>query len=206
MRPREWTLLLSLAVLWGGSFFFAKLALADLGPFTIVFARVGLAALALNIVLEISGQSLWRSRTPWLAFFAMGALNNLIPFSLIFWGQTHIGSGLASILNATTPLFTVLRPALQDNGRGAATGGGRTSDDEHLVDSSDHAARRAAVAADSPALDRHLEFPCGPRAAFDLACVRSVFPNFSRRRRHEPSPRYFSDPGNGDPAQRGLFG
>ena len=44
----------------------------------------------------------------WLAFFAMGALNNLIPFSLIFWGQTHIASGLASILNATTPLWTVL--------------------------------------------------------------------------------------------------
>ncbi len=108
MRLREWSLLLSLAVLWVGSFFFAKVALADLGPFTIVFVRVGLAALALNIVLEITGQSLWRSRAPWLAFFAMGALNNLIPFSLIFWGQTRIGSGLASILNATTPLFTVL--------------------------------------------------------------------------------------------------
>ena len=108
MRLREWILLLSLSALWGGSFFLAKVALTDLGPFTIVFARVGLAALALNIALQFTGQSLRRSGTPWLSFFAMGALNNLIPFSLIFWGQTRIGSGLASILNATAPLFTVL--------------------------------------------------------------------------------------------------
>jgi drug/metabolite transporter (DMT)-like permease len=103
-----WFWLLSLSVLWGGSFFFAKVALADLGPLTIVFARVGGAALALNFAAIAVGQSLWRRDTPWSAFIAMGVLNNLIPFSLIFWGQIYIGSGLASILNATTPLFTVL--------------------------------------------------------------------------------------------------
>ncbi len=108
MRAREWSLLVLLSILWGGSFFFAKVALAELGPFTVVFFRVGLAALALNVVASAVGQSLWRAGTPWRQLVVMGALNNALPFSLIFWGQTTITSGLASILNATTPLFTVL--------------------------------------------------------------------------------------------------
>lgn len=108
MRAREWSLLVLLSILWGGSFFFAKVALAELGPFTVVFLRVGLAALALNVVASAVGQSLWRAGTPWRQLVVMGSLNNALPFSLIFWGQTTITSGLASILNATTPLFTVL--------------------------------------------------------------------------------------------------
>lgn len=108
MHAREWSLLVLLSILWGGSFFFAKVALAELGPFTVVFFRVGLAALALNIMASAVGQSLWRASTPWRQLVVMGALNNALPFSLIFWGQTTITSGLASILNATTPLFTVL--------------------------------------------------------------------------------------------------
>jgi drug/metabolite transporter (DMT)-like permease len=102
MSWRVWIWLLSLSVLWGGSFFFAKVALAALGPFTVVFGRVALAALALNLVCPL------RRDSPWQTYFAMGALNNVVPFALIFWGQTHISSGLASILNATTPMFTVL--------------------------------------------------------------------------------------------------
>lgn len=70
--------------------------------------RVGLAAIALNLVVVAMGQRMPRGWRAWGPFLAMGALNNLIPFSLIFWGQTQIASGLASILNATTPLFTVL--------------------------------------------------------------------------------------------------
>jgi drug/metabolite transporter (DMT)-like permease len=108
MRAREWSLLVLLSILWGGSFFFAKVALAELGPFTVVFFRVALAALALNIVASAIGASLWRVGTPWRQLLVMGALNNALPFSLIFWGQTTITSGLASILNATTPLFTVV--------------------------------------------------------------------------------------------------
>ncbi|MDP1964547.1 MAG: DMT family transporter [Reyranella sp.] len=108
MRAREWSLLVLLSILWGGSFFFAKVALAELGPFTIVFFRVALAALALNIVASAIGASLWRAGTPWRQLLVMGALNNALPFSLIFWGQTTITSGLASILNATTPLFTAV--------------------------------------------------------------------------------------------------
>jgi drug/metabolite transporter (DMT)-like permease len=102
MSWRVWIWLLSLSVLWGGSFFFAKVAVDSLPALTVVFGRVALAALALNTVNPL------RRDAPWPAFFAMGALNNVVPFALIFWGQTHIASGLASILNATTPLFTVV--------------------------------------------------------------------------------------------------
>ncbi len=86
---------------------------AELPPFTVVLARVALAALALLLIVLASGQQLPRAPRLWGAFLIMGALNNLIPFSLIAWGQTEIASGLASILNATTPLFAVvLAPAL----------------------------------------------------------------------------------------------
>ena len=108
MRSLEWTLLVTLSVLWGGSFFFSKVALAQLPPLTIVFCRVSLAAAVLNLVLVASGRRMARDFRLWGKFLVMGMLNNLIPFSLIFWGQTHISSGLASILNATTPLWTVL--------------------------------------------------------------------------------------------------
>lgn len=108
MTLRVWIWLLSLSVLWGGSFFFAKVAIGELGPLTVVFARVALAACALDIALAVQGKSLFRADTPWLAYFIMGALNNVLPFGLIFWGQKEIASGLASILNATTPLFTLV--------------------------------------------------------------------------------------------------
>lgn len=108
MSSRVWIWLLSLSVLWGGSFFFAKVAVGELRPLTVVFTRVSLAALALNVVLMARRRSLFRRSSPWSAYFAMGVLNNLLPFSLIFWGQTQIASGLASILNATTPLFTLV--------------------------------------------------------------------------------------------------
>ncbi|HSS82576.1 MAG TPA: DMT family transporter [Reyranella sp.] len=108
MGLRVWTWLLSLSVLWGGSFFFAKVAIGELGPLTVVFARVALAALALDIVLLATRTNPCRRDAPWSAYLAMGLLNNVLPFSLIFWGQTQIASGLASILNATTPLFTLV--------------------------------------------------------------------------------------------------
>ena len=108
MSLRVWIWLLSLSVLWGGSFFFAKVAIGELQPLTVVFGRVALAALALNLVLLLMGRSLLRRGVPWPSFIVMGLLNNMIPFSLIFWGQTQIASGLASILNATTPLFTLV--------------------------------------------------------------------------------------------------
>ena len=108
MGLREWGLIVALSLVWGGSFFFVEIALQALPPFTVVLCRVGLAAVALLLVIRMSGTILPREPGLWLAFLVMGALNNLIPFSLIVWGQVHIDSGLASILNATTPLFTVL--------------------------------------------------------------------------------------------------
>lgn len=108
MGPLEWLLLIGLSILWGASFFFSKIAVAELPPFTLVLGRVGIAALALNLVVIATGHRLPASLKMWGLFLIMGALNNLIPFSLIFWGQTQITSSLASILNATTPLWTVL--------------------------------------------------------------------------------------------------
>jgi len=108
MGPTEWAMLLALSVLWGGSFFFTGVAVRELPPFTLVALRVGLAALILLAAVRLTGATLPKGRRVWAAFFGMGFLNNLAPFSLIVWGQTHIASGLASILNATTPLATVL--------------------------------------------------------------------------------------------------
>ncbi len=108
MGPLEWLLLIVLSVLWGGSFFFNKLTVAEWPPFAVVQVRVGLAALALLLAVRIAGHSMAVGRDLWLAFFGMGILNNLIPFSLFLWGQQQIASGLASILNATTPIFAVL--------------------------------------------------------------------------------------------------
>jgi drug/metabolite transporter (DMT)-like permease len=108
MRAGAWGLLLVLSVLWGGSFFFSTVALAELRPFTVVLGRVALAALVLHGVVWISGQRMPVTLAHWRRFALMGLINNLLPFSLIFWGQTHIASGLAAILNATTPLWIVL--------------------------------------------------------------------------------------------------
>lgn len=108
MGAMEWALLLLLSLLWGGSFFFSKVALAELPPLLVVLGRVGLAAVALGLYLRVRRRALPRSWPVWAAFFGMGLLNNLIPFSLIFWAQTTIASGLAAILNATTPVFAIL--------------------------------------------------------------------------------------------------
>src|SRR5829696_4221777 len=108
MTAFDWALLAILSIIWGGSFLFIGVAVRELPPLTIVAIRVTTAALALLLVLKIMGVDLPRSRQAWGAFLGMSILNNVIPFTLIVWGQSHIASGLASILNATTPLFTVL--------------------------------------------------------------------------------------------------
>jgi drug/metabolite transporter (DMT)-like permease len=108
MSAAEWLLLVLLSVLWGGSFFFNRIALFELPPLTIVCARVGLGALVLILAARAMGLSLPRRPSAWAALAGMGFLNNVVPFSLIVWSQQHITSGLASILNATTPLFTVV--------------------------------------------------------------------------------------------------
>jgi hypothetical protein len=79
MSINEWGMLIGLSILWGGSFFFTEIAVAELPPFTIVAVRVGLAAIILNIVLGAMGVPLPRDKRIWVAFFGMGLLNNAIP-------------------------------------------------------------------------------------------------------------------------------
>ncbi|WP_345946113.1 DMT family transporter [Bradyrhizobium sp. I71] len=105
---RDWSLLCVLSILWGGSFFFNAAALRELPPLTLVFLRVALGAAILLPLLRMQGIGFPIGATGWKPFVAIGLLNNAIPFSLIVIGQTFIPSGLASILNATTPLFAVL--------------------------------------------------------------------------------------------------
>jgi drug/metabolite transporter (DMT)-like permease len=108
MSPLEWGMLLVLALVWGGSFFFVGVAVKQLPPLTIVALRVALAALILWLCAPAMGVRMPNDRTVLSAFLVMGLVNNVIPFSLIAFGQTQLASGLASILNATTPLFTVI--------------------------------------------------------------------------------------------------
>lgn len=108
MDAKDWALLLLLSFLWGGSFFLIDVIVLELPPLTIVTLRVGIAAIVLWSVLLIKGYEVPKSFKLWRAFFMLGLLNNVVPFSLIVWGQNHIGAGLAAIINASTPLFTVL--------------------------------------------------------------------------------------------------
>jgi drug/metabolite transporter (DMT)-like permease len=108
MSTRDWSRLLLLGVLWGGSFFLGRIAVAEIAPLALVLYRVSIAALALHVWLRVRGISLQPVLARPGAFLVLALLNNVIPFSLIFTGQTQIGAGLAAIFYATTPLWTIL--------------------------------------------------------------------------------------------------
>jgi drug/metabolite transporter (DMT)-like permease len=108
MNAQTWGLLALLGLIWGGSFFFARVAVAYVPPATLVLLRVGIAALALHIYVAGRFDIYATLRIRWREFLLLGLINNAIPHMLIFLGQTQIGAGLAAILNATTPIFTVL--------------------------------------------------------------------------------------------------
>jgi len=108
MSAWDWGQLLLLGAIWGGSFFFARIAVAEIHPLSLVLFRVAIAAIALQLYLGIRGPS-FRLALPWAgSFFVLALLNNVIPFSLIFTGQTELGAGRASVLNATTPFWTAV--------------------------------------------------------------------------------------------------
>ncbi len=107
MSAADLLLLAALSTLWGGSFYFAKVAVFEIPPFTLALARVAIAAACLVILARAAGPFFGGRALLW-QFTVIAALNNAVPFSLIFWGQIHIPIGLASILNATSPLFTVV--------------------------------------------------------------------------------------------------
>ncbi len=105
---RDGALLIFLSILWGGGYVLAGVALKDLPPLTIVWARVTIGALTLLPAIWIYQDRLPRSLRGWWPFFGMGMLNNVIPFSLLILGQAQTSAALTAIVNATTPLFTVL--------------------------------------------------------------------------------------------------
>ena len=108
MNLTQWGQLLLLGAIWGGSFFFARIAVAEIQPLALVLFRVAIAAVALQLYLLWRGQGLRLALPHARDFLVMGLLNNVIPFSLIFTGQTAMGAGLASVLNATTPFWTLI--------------------------------------------------------------------------------------------------
>lgn len=103
-----WFLIVILSIIWGASFFFVEIAVERMTPLTIVLYRVGFASFLLLGFVWFTGRKMPKNPGIWGAFLVIGMLNNVIPFSLIAWGQQHIDSSPASILNATTPVFSVI--------------------------------------------------------------------------------------------------
>ena len=108
MTAQEWVLLLFLSILWGGSFFLSAIAIKEVEPFTLAFARMAMGALALAAAAFVMDLRFPRDAASWGGYLIMGMVMSAVPFSLIYYGQTQISGALASILNATTPLFTLL--------------------------------------------------------------------------------------------------
>jgi drug/metabolite transporter (DMT)-like permease len=108
MSALDWAKLLLLGGIWGGSFFFARIAVAEMHPLVLVLFRVSIAAAALHVYLLVRGLAFRIDRSLAASFLVLGLVNNVVPFSLIFAGQTEMGAGLASVLNATTPFWTIL--------------------------------------------------------------------------------------------------
>jgi drug/metabolite transporter (DMT)-like permease len=108
MNRSDWATLLTLALIWGAAFFFISVAVRDVAPLTYVWLRLTIAAAALWLFLWWRGEPLGLPRRTWGAILVLALLNNAIPFALFGWGQTQIASGLASILNATTPIWGVV--------------------------------------------------------------------------------------------------
>jgi drug/metabolite transporter (DMT)-like permease len=108
MNRRDWLILIVLALIWGGAFFFIGVAVRHVPPLTYVWLRLSIAAAGMWLFLRVKGQPLGLPREVWGSILLLALLNNAIPFTLFGWGQTHIASGLASILNATTPIWGVI--------------------------------------------------------------------------------------------------
>src|SRR3990172_8134007 len=108
MKLKEWGSFTLLGLIWGSSFLWIKIAVSEIGPFTLVAFRLLFGLAGLLVIMRLQKQSFPRDRRVLLAFLFMGVFNTAIPFTLISWGETRIDSGLASILNGTVPLFTIV--------------------------------------------------------------------------------------------------
>jgi drug/metabolite transporter (DMT)-like permease len=108
MNRSDWLILGVLAVIWGGAFFFIGVAVKHVPPLTYVWLRLTIAAAAMWGYVYLKGEKLGLPPSAWGSILLLALLNNALPFTLFGWGQTHIASGLASILNATTPIWGVV--------------------------------------------------------------------------------------------------
>lgn len=108
MNRGDWLIMGALALIWGSAFLLINVAVREVPPITYVWARLTMAALAMWLFLRVTGQRAGVPRSAWLSMLLLAALNNAIPFVLIGWGEIHIASGLAAILNATTPIWGVV--------------------------------------------------------------------------------------------------
>jgi drug/metabolite transporter (DMT)-like permease len=108
MKLKEWGAFILLALVWGSSFLWIKIAVEEIGPFTLVAFRLLFGVLGLLAVMGLQRRTFPRDRRTLLAYLFMGTVNTAIPFVLISWGETKIDSGLAGILNSTVPLFTIV--------------------------------------------------------------------------------------------------
>lgn len=108
MNRADWAILAVLALIWGGAFFLIGVAVRHVTPLTYVWLRLTIAAAGMWAFLRFKGHSLGLPREAWGSILLLALLNNALPFTLFGWGQTHIASGLASILNATTPIWGVV--------------------------------------------------------------------------------------------------
>ncbi|MGI3167826.1 DMT family transporter [Pseudooceanicola sp. C21-150M6] len=112
MSGAAWAQLVLLALIWGGSFLSTRIALDEIGVFTVVMHRCFWAMVLLWIVVLATGQSVPRAPRIWGAFLIQGVLNNVLPFFFLAWGQLHIESGLTAILNSFTSVFGVVVAAI----------------------------------------------------------------------------------------------
>ena len=111
-RAIELALLGVLALLWGSSYLLIKLALATIPPFTLIAIRVTVAAILLFGVVRLRGEHLPADATTWRAFVVQAFLNSVGAWTVLAWGQQYVDSGLAGVLNSTSPLFVFLLTAL----------------------------------------------------------------------------------------------
>jgi drug/metabolite transporter (DMT)-like permease len=101
-------LLLMLGMLWGSSYLFIKVTVAEVPPLTLVAGRLSLSAVMLWLLLRVLGRSMPRSRSLWGTYAVMGFFSGTLPYVLISWGEQYIPSSLAALLQATMPIFTVI--------------------------------------------------------------------------------------------------
>jgi drug/metabolite transporter (DMT)-like permease len=119
MNLFDWTRLIILSLLWGGSYTWIELALIELDPMMIVFYRVLLSSIFLILICKVLSLTFKIEKKIFIFLFFMSLTNNVIPFNLIAWGQQEITASVGSILNATTPLFTVIIANYWPNGEKA---------------------------------------------------------------------------------------